>query len=356
MVLGHTDAVPRGVRNQFSSRRVVATLGVTTACVITLAACGGGDKQASASSAKPRAVSTTANAVSLSGRWPLTGETLPGALPDHPVYVVKVDNTPASAPQLGLGSADLVVEELVEGGLTRLAAFYYQDIPERVGPVRSMRASDIGIVKPVSATLIASGGARPTVARLAGSNVSTLIEGSSGFYRADARTSPYNLFMSLSEVADKPTGAWQAPTASYLPFGSADDFAGDIQVKTLAATFSGGRTTKWRFTGEGWERLGSFAEPGDDFVADNVLLLKVDVGDAGYLDPAGNPVPETRFYGTGQAVLVHGAEAVKCSWSKQDKGSPLELTTAAGRSVPVPAGHTWIELVPADTGNVTLGD
>ena len=39
--------------------------------------------------------------------------------------VVKIDNTEAQ-PQLGLGKADLITEELVEGGSTRLAVFYYQ--------------------------------------------------------------------------------------------------------------------------------------------------------------------------------------------------------------------------------------
>jgi hypothetical protein len=49
------------------------------------------------------------------------------------------------------GHRDLVVEELVEDGVTRLAAFYYSQLPSKVGPVRSMRASDIGIVSPARA-------------------------------------------------------------------------------------------------------------------------------------------------------------------------------------------------------------
>ena len=65
-------------------------------------------------------------------------------------------------PQVGLSDADLVTEELVEGGITRLAVSYYQTIPENVGPVRSMRATDIGIVQPLKATLVASGGAPPS--------------------------------------------------------------------------------------------------------------------------------------------------------------------------------------------------
>ena len=70
---------------------------------------------------------------------PLTGLPVEGdddSEQTHPVLVTKMDNTSASSLQIGLGSADLVVEELVEGGLTRLAAFYYADLPDNVGPVR----------------------------------------------------------------------------------------------------------------------------------------------------------------------------------------------------------------------------
>ncbi len=98
----------------------------------------------------------------LKATWPLTGLPVTGddeAAQKHPVMVLKMDNTYASAPQEGLGSADMVVEELVEGGMTRLAAFYYSQIPGDVGPVRSMRASDIGIVSPVNATVVTSGAA-----------------------------------------------------------------------------------------------------------------------------------------------------------------------------------------------------
>lgn len=54
---------------------------------------------------------------------PFTGAAAPKGLPDHPAFLVKIENTAAGAPQYGLSEADMVVEELVEGGLTRLAAF-----------------------------------------------------------------------------------------------------------------------------------------------------------------------------------------------------------------------------------------
>ena len=79
------------------------------------------------------------------------------------MLVTKIDNSSASRPQVGLSKADLITEELVEGGITRLAVFYYQQLPEVAGPVRSMRASDIGIVKPAHADIVASGAAPPTL-------------------------------------------------------------------------------------------------------------------------------------------------------------------------------------------------
>lgn len=364
--LRHTYAMFLGRRlgkpARHQRRRTLTSLGLATALSLSLASCGydGGARAvtggtgAGAESDGPDATISTAGAVELNGEWPLTGETLEGDLPSHPVYGVKIDNTAGSAPQVGLSSADMVVEELVEGGLTRLAVFYYTALPDTVGPVRSMRASDIGILKPVDATMIASGGAERTIRRLAGADVPMLTEGSPGFFRDDFRLAPYNLFVTLSEAAASPGARWTPPRDPYLPFGDPNDFSGDMPVTSIAATFSDSYTTSWEYSGAGWTRPQSLAQSGDDFVADNVLLLRVKVGDAGYLDPGGYAVPETFFYGTGEAILVHGDQALKCVWTKKDEGTPLTLATEQGDDVTVPAGHTWIELVPTKGGRVTL--
>ena len=69
---------------------------------------------------------------------------------------------------------------------------------------------------------------------------------------------------------------------------------------TIAARFSGGHTTNWTFTDGGYVNENTYAGAGDEFPADTVLVLRVQVGDAGYRDPAGNPVPETKFDGPGR--------------------------------------------------------
>jgi hypothetical protein len=264
--------------------------------------------------------------------------------------VVKIDNSANSSPQIGLSGADLVTEELVEGGSTRLAVFYYQHTPSLVGPVRSMRATDIGIVKPAKAVLVAAGGAPPTVRRIRAAHIATFGEGDPGFRRDNGRRAPYNLFVDLSRLAGTVKAEEPAPT--YLPFGQAKDLPRGTRATGLAARFSGVHTTRWRYVSGRYVDQGSFAAAGDRFRPDNLLVLRVRVGDAGYLDPAGHHVPETKFTGTGKALLLHAGRVVKGTWSKS-LDSTLTLRTAGG-TLPVPPGHTWVELVPATGGSVTL--
>ena len=168
---------------------VLAGAALATSASLVLAGCSAdGEPQAQGAPgeqgvAKGATLSTT--------RWPLTGLPLSGEAPKHPVMVVKIDNSTSSSPQLGLGKADLVTEELVEGGTTRLAVFFHSQLPKVAGPVRSMRATDIGIVGPAEAVLVASGGAPPTVRRVAQAGIKTFTEGAPGYFRETSRTAPY---------------------------------------------------------------------------------------------------------------------------------------------------------------------
>jgi hypothetical protein len=327
--------------------RALASLALTGALIGALAGCTQGTTATTTGAPQGQA---TSPGLTVAGEWPLTGLPVTGEAPRHPVMVVKIDNSEASLPQIGLSKADLVTEELVEGGSTRLAVFFYSHIPKLVGPVRSMRATDIGIVKPAKAVLVASGGAPPTVRRVADAGIKTFTEGATGYRRDSSRQAPYNLFMALTELAAKVKA--KATVPAYLPFGSAKDLPKGRPVRGLSAVFSGGHTTQWSYAGGRYTNENGFAASGDAFRPDTVLVLRVRVGDAGYLDPAGNPVPETKFTGSGAALLFRGGRVVKGTW-KKSLDSTITLTSSTGK-LKVPAGHTWVELVPANGGRVTI--
>jgi hypothetical protein len=327
---------------------------VLAAGVLVLAGCGGGDDaNGTDGSAEPQA--SNSQTVGDTDTWPLTGLPVGGGESSeqkHPVLVLKMDNTSSSAPQQGLGSADLVVEELVEGGMTRLAAFYYSEIPGDVGPVRSMRASDIGIVSPAGGTIVTSGAAQVTLDRISGAGIDYVSEGSPGFFRDSGRSAPYNLLTDLGEVAQAAQHPKTRPD-DYLPWGTEDDLPKGQPAKSLTASFSGGHATSWVFRDGGYVNENSYAAAGDEFPADTVLALRVPVGDAGYRDPAGNPVPETQFEGTGEAMIFHDGRLVRGTWTKKGLDSVVKLSTKAGE-LKIPAGRVWVELVPKDSGQVTF--
>jgi hypothetical protein len=332
----------------FSSKAVVAAI---VAASLLLAGCGGGNDEDAPNDAAPS--ETTASEASEAPPeptyWPLTGLERKGEAPKHPVIVTKVDNTSSSAPQVGLGSADLVVEELVEGGYTRLAAFYYSQVPADIGPVRSMRASDIGIV-PEGATVVTSGAAPVTINRINGAGIPWITEGAAGVYRETSRSAPYNLFAHLGDIAKRLESDEEPP--AYLPWGTAADLPKGGKASTLTADF-GAHSTSWQFQGGRYVNSNSYAAQGDQFPADSVLVLRVKVGDAGYKDPAGYPVPETEFEGKGAALLFHAGRVIKGTWSKDGLTGAIELATKSGE-LTVPAGRVWVELVPAVNGNVTF--
>lgn len=332
-----------GLRVRRSMRRTAALLTLVLATSTGLAACSGGDHQASGTT--PQTRHHKKPPVS-----PLTGLPLKGKLPDHPIMTVKIDNSADSAPQVGLSRADMVAEELVEGGITRLASFFFTRTPTKVGPVRSMRATDIGVVKPLGGVLVCSGGAAPTIKRVREAQIKTFTEGAPGFYRDNSRPAPYNLFIDLAKLAGTLKG--QKIPSPYLPFGSTKLPKGK-PAAGLTATFSASSSTSFAYSGGHYTNTDSNAAAGDQFKPVTVLVLRVQIGDAGYLDPAGNHVPETKFYGKGAAMVFHGGRVVRGTWYKN--GIDADVTLKTGKQqLQLPPGPVWIELVPANGGSVTV--
>ncbi len=330
--------------------RTTAVALIATAA-LTLTACGG---SATKAGNRGPGSQSTQGGITLDALWPLTGLPVTGKPPKHPPLVVKIDNTASSRPQLGLAKADLITEELVEGGLTRLAVFFETHLPGLVGPVRSMRASDIGLVKPVRGIVVTSGAAGPTYGRLKAAGVKYIANGgpAPGFYRDSGRTAPYNLLMKLDVLAKtlkKPTRV----TPPYLPWGKEKDFNGTAPARSITARFGGGHTTLWSYQGGKYVNTNSEAAPGTAFKPDTVVVVRVGTRDAGYLDPAGHFVPESITTGSGKALVFHKGKVERGSWSKSSPGQTWSFKTKAGK-LRIPAGHTWIEVLPVDAKGGSL--
>ncbi|MGH9181076.1 MAG: DUF3048 domain-containing protein, partial [Acidimicrobiales bacterium] len=137
------------------SRGVAAVL----AGLVVLAGCSGSGVERAAPPDDPApavveaAPPTTAAPPPLA---PLTGLASPNA--GRPALVVKIDNAAAARPQSGLDRADVVFEEVVEGGEVRFMAVFQSNDADAVGPIRSVRPVDPEIVSPLGGLFAYSGG------------------------------------------------------------------------------------------------------------------------------------------------------------------------------------------------------
>ena len=79
------------------------------------------------------------------------------ALLERMPAAVKISNSPIARPQSGLSKADVVIEHLAEGDITRFTAIFHSQDAERIGSVRSARLIDLEIPVLFDAFLVYSG-------------------------------------------------------------------------------------------------------------------------------------------------------------------------------------------------------
>lgn len=322
-----------------ASRAAWSAVALTFAALVA-AGCSQAEGQQTGGSATP-----TAKAQTLS---PLTG--LPVSAAAQPVVVVKIDNTESARPQLGVRAAELVIEEPVEGGLTRLAAFYEHARPRRVGPVRSARISDIALVKPVRATVVASGAAQQTLAAFERADVTLVDETHHAFTRDTGRSEPNDRFVDLTELGK--AVAHTAPEQPYFEFG-ATGLPSGVKARAVSVRYSHSATERWNWQPS--RRVWEQADPGGTaFPATTVVLLKVGLQDAGYRDAAGSWVPIVESTGRGDGYLLADGQVHEVHWSKQSPQDSFKITTKAGRQILIPPGRTWVGLLPKRTSDVSF--
>jgi hypothetical protein len=331
---------------RFHTRRLIGAEGVL-ACM-ALVACSGGTQQASPPPAPaPGATTASPSPTATPATNPFVGGTR-GL--NKPVLAVKIDNTHAAHPQLGLRSADIVYVEQVEGGVTRIMAVFSSKIPARVGPVRSARISDLHILAQYGNPALAYSGVqskmKPYVRRSGVHDVSPDHAGGA-YYRAGGRPSPYNLFAVTKTLLARAPKASKSRDIGFR-FGPAPD-GGKKAGRFTARWPSGTMGFRWSSKQKRWlvsyDGRADKAAEGGQLGAPTVVVQYAKTTRSRFHDFLGNYTPLVQTTGTGRAVVLRDGRSYAAKWSRPSEGKGTTFTTTSGAPMTFAPGQVWVVLV-----------
>jgi hypothetical protein len=330
-------------------RRVLGLLAAGAFAAAGVAACSGGGGEEQAAAEKPaRSTTTTTTTTTLPPPpvAPLTGVADPsGASLTRSALSVKIENSPEARPQTGLELADVVFEEVVEGGITRFVVIFNSNVPEAVGPIRSVRDMDPNIVWPLGGVFAYSGGAPGPDAHIRDAPVNPVDESATGtaMYREGSRAAPHNLYGWGQALYDR--GGQPAPPPPLFRYLEAGETIVGEPVLSARVGFQAGYDPTWTYdpATNTWLRSYGF-QP--FLTASGVQVAPVNV------------VVQFIHYrawsdgvtvGGGDVWVFSGGQLVRGKWLR---GAPEETTLfvdGAGNPIELTPGPTWVELVPIGT-------
>jgi hypothetical protein len=276
---------------------------------------------------------------------PLTGRPDPtGVTQSRAALNVKIENSPDARPQSGLAVADVVYEEIVEGNITRFWAVFHTTAPDNVGPIRSVRAMDPGIVSPIGGVAAFSGGTPANVEMMRQTPTVNVDENTAGdaFYREPTRYAPHNLYGRTAQL-------WQRggepvpprPLFQYLADGEVFGGGAAEGIDQFRVGFQAGYDPTYTYdvATKTWKRSYG-AEPFVDASGEQVAPTNVVVQFIHY--PRGS---EGELVGVGDAWVFSDNKLVRGRWAKQDVASPTLLLDSNLAPIELTPGRTWVELV-----------
>lgn len=290
---------------------------------------------------------------------PLTGEPVSPAVAAQPITAVVIENHPDARPQSGLSQAGVVYEANAEGGITRFLAFFQDQRPATLGPVRSLRTYFVDWALEFNAPVAHAGGnadALDLVTPLGMKDLNALGAAASGFSRTSDRVAPHNLYTSADKLdalnkqfgfatppkftvsprkADTPNPNPPHPNVhiNYSYSGYQVDYAYDPATNTYARSLAGAPHVD-RNTGK-------------QIMVKNIVVQMMPTSYG--TTRIGEQTVIMQTVGSGTGWVLRDGDAIPITWKKADHNARTVLLDANGAEVPLNAGNTWYSIVP--TGN-----
>lgn len=272
-----------------------------------------------------------------------------------PVLVVKIDDTAPAHPQIGLEKADVIYIEQVEGGLTRLAAVFSSVLPEKIGPVRSARISDIDIFAQYGKVAFAYSGAqtkmRPLIAAANWIDLGAEREPASIYSRDESRTAPTNMILNPTALLERAKSRGSVPVnASSIGWTFGDLPPGGRPIESVEVKWPASKyTVTWngnsfRLSQDGRPEVSDVGTP---YSPSTLVIQLVQIHPSEFHDRHGGVTPKSEVIGTGKALVLRDGQLFETTWSRPSATSPTTWTLADGKAMTFSRGQVWVLLADA---------
>lgn len=273
----------------------------------------------------------------------LSGLRIPGDAPRKRLLAVMIENHEDARPhQEGLRDASLIWEFPVEGFISRFAVvFDANDLPERVGPVRSLRPYFIDALQPLTTTVIHAGASPEAYTKARHGDIAAidLLSRYGSAERDRSIPEPHNLFIRREEIL-KFTGVPISPTP-WPPCTIGSPVAGPEALTVRLDFHNPAHDVVYRYSRLKDAYIRSSGPVDDQGQPRNVLVLAMPVTEIGEMGRLTIPVS-----GQGQALLFAGGRVQEGIWRKEDLLSPFRFETGEGSAFLFRPGQIWVTALP----------
>jgi hypothetical protein len=281
-------------------------------------------------------------------------------------FAIMINNAPEARPQSGLNKADIVMEVVDEGGITRMIGIFSSNSVDVIGPIRSARQYYAELARMFDPIYV-FWGTYPEGYKLiqnmdmdvltplgdgtGASSITANISDGKDAWRDSSRVAPHNAYSSTEKLkaAAENNGYSLQGGQSPLNFklDAADDkkgSTGSIKIDFSTATFA----SDFKYDKSSNKYLKSIGgnpnidrESKEQLSFNNVVALVTDIANSG--DSAGHMVVRTT--GSGKAFFFFDGNVVEGAWERQSVTDAMQFKDSSGNNVLFNRGSTFIGLV-----------
>ena len=284
-------------------------------------------------------------------------------------YAVMINCKSEALPQAGLQDAYMVYEETVEGGITRMIAFFKDKDLSKIGSVRSARVQYLPYVFEHDAIYVHAGGSVEAKNRIANEHINDIdVDGQYGirdkelakvrawehtlFTTTELLNKATNTFGYRKTTTQKPVLNYQAKEVDLSKYETKE--ANNVSIKytyyrTANYTYDPESKTYLRFMNE---TKNTDLVTGKQYQVKNILIYGVQYNTitlrrVGYSDP--------QIYGTGEGYYLTNGVALPITWEKKDeKSQTVYKVKETGEELIVNDGNTYVQIYPTNGGVLTI--